>query len=301
MGNPAGVVLAAERLDTAMMQHLAQAVRFNETVFILPSDCADLRLRYFTPGQEVDLCGHATTAAFIALHMHGFLPDTGFPRALTLKTRAGLLPITVELGPQDEPWVVMTQNPARFAVFQGDRAALAKALGVDQQDFHQDLPILYGSTGVWTLVVPVRDLAAIRRMQPRNAEFPDILREMPTASIHPFCLEVVDPTADMHARHFSSPYSGTVEDPVTGTASGVLGAYYREFVQAAGDQAPPLLVEQGLEVGRDGRVRVWAVKENASYAVRIAGTGCLVGELTVDLEPAAVATLAVRPPAEERQ
>lgn len=211
---------------------MAQAVRFNETVFILPSDCANLRLRYFTPGQEIDLCGHATTAAFIALHMHGFLPDTGFPRALTLKTRAGLLPITVELGPQDEPWVVMTQNPARFAVFQGDRAALAKALAVD-------------------------------------------------------------PAADMHARHFSLPYSGT--------ASGVLGAYYREFVQAAGDQAPPLLVEQGLEVGRDGRVRVWAVKENASYAVRIAGTGCLVGELTVDLEPAAVATLAVRPPAEERQ
>jgi len=236
MGNPASVVLAAERLDTAMMQHLPQAVGFNETVFVLPSDCANLRLRYFTLGQEVDLCGHATISAFIALHMHGFFPGTGFPRALTLKTRAGLLPITVELGPQDEPWVVMTQYPARFAVFQGDRAALA-----------------------------------------------------------------VDPAADMHARHFSSPYSGTVEDPVTGTASGVLNAYYREFVQAAGDQAQPLLVEQGLEVGRDGRVRVWAVKENASYAVRIAGTGCLLDELTVDLEPAAVTTLAVRPPAEERQ
>ena len=30
----------------------------------------------------------------------------------------------------------------------------------------------------------------------------------------------------MHGRHFSSAYAGTIEDPVTGTASGVMGAYY---------------------------------------------------------------------------
>lgn len=51
---------------------------------------------------------------------------------------------------------------------------------------------------------------------------------MPKASVHPFCMKTYDRDADMHARHFSSPYSGTIEDAVTGTASGVMGAFIGE-------------------------------------------------------------------------
>ena len=87
----------------------------------------------------------------------------------------------------------------------------------------------------------------------------------------------------MHARHFSTPSSGTVEDPVTGTASGVLGAYYREFVDGVWDGTSPLVVEQGIEIGRDGRVYVWALKNADRYEVRIAGTACFVEERTVTL------------------
>ena len=65
MGNPAGVVLDADGLSDATMQAIAQAVGFNETAFVLPSTRADLRLRYFTPGHEVDLCGHATVGSFV--------------------------------------------------------------------------------------------------------------------------------------------------------------------------------------------------------------------------------------------
>lgn len=60
MGNPAGVVLHADDLDVESMQSIAKSVGFNETVFILKSDKADYRLRYFTPGHEMNLCGHAT-------------------------------------------------------------------------------------------------------------------------------------------------------------------------------------------------------------------------------------------------
>jgi trans-2,3-dihydro-3-hydroxyanthranilate isomerase len=64
MGNPAGVVFDANRLlDETRMQELACAVGFNETVFVLPSDRADIRLRYYTPGHEISLCGHGTVAA----------------------------------------------------------------------------------------------------------------------------------------------------------------------------------------------------------------------------------------------
>jgi PhzF family phenazine biosynthesis protein len=78
-----------------------------------------------------------------------------------------------------------------------------------------------------------------------------------------------------------------VEDPVTGTASGVLGAYHREFIQA-GASAPlpsssPLIVEQGQEVGRDGRVSVWVDTRGEGHHVRVGGTGCFVRELEIEL------------------
>ncbi len=111
----------------------------------------------------------------------------------------------------------MTQAPSQFIPFAGDRAAIAQAIGLDVSDLDTSLPIVYGSTGIWTLILPVRGLDAMRRMQPQNALFPALLTEQPRASIHPICFETVDPTANMHARHFSSPYAGTVEDPVTGT------------------------------------------------------------------------------------
>ena len=178
----------------------------------------------------------------------------------------------------------MAQAPARFAPWTGRPAELAGVLGIAIDDLHPDLPIVYGSTGLWTLVVPVRGLDAMARMKPPTADFPAVLAEMSGASIHPFCLETIDPAAQLHARHFSSPRSGTVEDPVTGTASGVLGAYHREHV--APDPASPLLVEQGQEIGRDGRVRVWVERRDGAWAVRVGGTGCVVREMAIEVPDA---------------
>jgi PhzF family phenazine biosynthesis protein len=277
-GNPAGVLLDAECLGEAAMQAVARAVGFNETAFVLPSSRADLRLRYFTPGHEVDLCGHATIGSFVALLQHDRLPGDGFPKRLTVETGAGVLAVTVDLGEAGEPVVIMDQAPARFEPFGGDRDALAGVLGLRAEDLHPTLPVVYGSTGLWTLLVPVRGLDAMRRMTPHTGRFPAVLAERPGASIHPFCLETIDRAAHAHARHFSSPRSGTVEDPVTGTASGVLGAYYRAHVAA--DAPAPLLVEQGQEIGRDGRVRVWV---DGADRVRVGGTACFVREMLIDL------------------
>lgn len=82
----------------------------------------------------------------------------------------------------------------------------------------------------------------------------------------------------MHARHFSAPGSGTIEDPVTGTASGVLGAYYQEFICGQPRMSQPIVIEQGYEVDREGKVLVWAEKNNDKYTVRIAGSAVLAGQ-----------------------
>lgn len=124
----------------------------------------------------------------------------------------------------------MKQVTSQFKEFKGSRLALAEAIGHKESDLDTNIPILYGNTGLWTLLIPIKELRLFSKMAVKNDLFPSILAEITHASIHPFCLETYDVNAIMHGRHFSSPYSGTSEDPVTGTASGVMGAYYITYV-----------------------------------------------------------------------
>ena len=74
-GNPAGVVLDADGLTDEEMQNIAYQMGFNETTFVWSSDEADLALRFFTPGQEMALCGHGMLATLFALKTKGLLPN----------------------------------------------------------------------------------------------------------------------------------------------------------------------------------------------------------------------------------
>lgn len=269
-GNPAGVVLEAEELTEQMMQHVATRVDFNETAFVKSSELADFRIRYFTPGHETLLCGHATMGAVYALYRAGKLPNLDF----TIETGAGVLPIHVEEG--DEVRITMQHAKSQFLPFVGSKQELAEAIGLAETDLVEDLPIVYGSTGAWTFLVPVEKLASFAKMQPLIARFPKILADRPTCSVHPFCLETQFDDVDMHARHFSSPFSGTTEDVATGTASGVMGAYYKEFIDHEKVTPYTLVVEQGMEIEKDGRIYV-----HVDETIAISGTAVFVKEWDV--------------------
>ncbi|CAG9613826.1 putative isomerase YddE [Bacillus rhizoplanae] len=281
MGNPAEVVLHADKLTENEMQNIAYQVGFNETAFLMPSRVADWRIRYFTPGYEMDLCGHGTVAAIYALQTRGLIEKTG---NLTIETKAGILPIQAETDLHSGSYITMKQANPQFQEFYGSRKELAACIGLHENDLEENLPIVYGSTGNWTLLVPVKKLESFRKMKPNNKLFPSILKEMPRASIHSFCLETYDSNAHIHARHFSSPYAGTIEDPVTGATSGVMGAYYTTFIEGEFKDTREFLVEQGHEIGKDGRVRAKVRKEsNDTLEAEISGSAVYVDEFEVVL------------------
>ena len=60
-GNPAGVIELAEFLDEDLMISIAKENGYSETAFYTANG-EDYNLRWFTPSQEVELCGHATLA-----------------------------------------------------------------------------------------------------------------------------------------------------------------------------------------------------------------------------------------------
>ena len=72
-GNPAAVCLPERELPADVMQMIAKENNLSETAFVLPSENGqNWSLRWFTPGGEIDLCGHATLAtAFVLMSATG--------------------------------------------------------------------------------------------------------------------------------------------------------------------------------------------------------------------------------------
>jgi PhzF family phenazine biosynthesis protein len=74
-GNPAGVVIDADRLSSAQKLKVAQTIGLSETAFVSASSSATIKLEFYTPSRQIAHCGHATVAAFSLLRQLGVLHD----------------------------------------------------------------------------------------------------------------------------------------------------------------------------------------------------------------------------------
>ena len=91
-GNPAAVCIPDSRLSDKLMLDIAKENNLSETAFVFKTD-TDFELRWFTPGGEIDLCGHATLAAARILmdkNMNTTGKDT---KRLIFRTRSGRLTV----------------------------------------------------------------------------------------------------------------------------------------------------------------------------------------------------------------
>ena len=276
-GNPAGVVPEGEGLSDAQMQSIASELNdVSETVFILPANTgdADLRLRFFTSTTEVDLCGHATIAALFTLAWTGRITGMDETRNIRAETPVGVLELGLEFAGGQLTWATMEQLAPKLAPAPGAERA-AEVLGLVPEQLAAGLEIGCCSTGIWVCYVPLADLAALAavRIQPDliQALWPD---NDELCGVYAFAFHNNQTT---QGRFFSPPQYGIFEDPVTGTASGGLGAYLMD----RGCIAPgaELIAHQGVEMGRAGRVRVRR-NENGHMAISGQATpifrGCLL-------------------------
>lgn len=273
-GNAAGVVPDAAGLSDAQMGAVAAELAASETAFLTDSDEADRRVRYFTPTQEVDLCGHAT----IASHAHLYAAGVIGAGEHSLETNAGVLTIRVT----DDGVVWMTQAEPSVRRVDVDYDGLGGALGIDPaalRDVGADLPPAVVSTGLPWLLVPVNFLERLGDADPDPAAVGALADEVDAVGIYPFTFDTLSADATLHARAFA-PGAGVPEDPVTGTAAGCCGAYLRAFDAFDGDFPDEVRIEQGQFVDRGGLVRVRAP---ADGEIRVGGRAAIAldGSITV--------------------
>ena len=247
-GNPAGVVPDATDLTDDQMQAIAAELGASETAFVRPSDDADRQLRFFTPEREVDLCGHATVAAFASLY------EQATVSADTYSVETGVGVLDVEIEPEGTVW--LTQSPPAIRPVDLDVERVADALGLDTSaltEVGEDLPLSRVSTGFPFLVVPVGYFEQLSAVDPDLDAIESLCEDVDAEGLYAFTFDTLESAATLHGRAFV-PLAGIPEDPVTGTASGAVAAYLRHH--GALDQPDPLVFEQGHFLGRPGTVLV---------------------------------------------
>ncbi|SHL01520.1 phenazine biosynthesis protein PhzF family [Alicyclobacillus tolerans] len=270
-GNPAGVVPLANGLTEEDMQKIAREINASETVFITTASNsqADLRLRYFTPTQEVDLCGHATIGSMVALAEQGRLSEDILREGrCKIETQVGVL--SVSLYNEDGRYrAEMAQlSPQIKAVDDSLRDELAQALGLSVDKLSTEWPLAMCSTGLWDLFVPVSNLGDMAHMQPNLHQIAQICRALRVASLHVYCSKTIEDKHHFHCRDFS-PAVGVPEDPATGTASGVLlGLLVSE---GRADIGKTYWLEQGYEIGRPSQIATQSFYEGSVLQICVSG------------------------------
>ncbi len=275
-GNPAGVVLDPPALSPGEMTRTA--VRLNplsETAFVRPpdpaasGDPAPHRLRYFAPGGEVDLCGHATAAAFGALALAGRLGE--LPADVASTAPGGDVRGRIEA--EDDGVVVWLDMPVpRRVDVELDVEAIAEAVGLPYEVMASRPAAAVEDVGIRVALLPVADLAALDAMRPDFHRLREIGAPHRIIVYYAF---VLDPDAGrVRARSFA-PAVDIDEDPATGTAAASLGAYLaREHLI---DPTAELRIRQGEAMGYPSEIRL-RVEHHGGTPARIRVGGHVRGE-----------------------
>jgi PhzF family phenazine biosynthesis protein len=196
-GNPAAICPLQEWLPDHMLQSIASENNLAETAYFVPAG-DHFQLRWFTPGCEVDLCGHATLAS--AFVLFEYLNQTG--ETIRFDTKSG------ELAVSRNGELLTLDFPARPPSPIQPDPALVKAVGGNPIEVlaARDVLLVYHSDAEVRALAP--DMAALAKL-----DYFGFIATAPGA------------TCDFVSRFFA-PAKGVPEDAVTGSSHTTLIPYW---------------------------------------------------------------------------
>ena len=263
-GNQLAVFTDGRGLTDAEMQSLARETNLSETTFILPRDAATenregVRVRIFTVEEELPFAGHPTlgTATVIRNYAHR--------DKVALHLNVGKIPIEFTQQSGGLAFGEMQQKDPEFIEIH-NAVEVAKIGGLAPEDIRADAPIQTVSTGNRFVIVPVKSLAAIQKLQFNHAAAKTYLESHSGKFFFWICAQATHPEAKFHARMIF--YNG--EDPATGSAAGPAVAWMVKHGLVASDER--VVIEQGVEIGRRSHMFVRAqLEKDRVHDVRVGG------------------------------
>ncbi|WP_344682046.1 PhzF family phenazine biosynthesis isomerase [Saccharopolyspora taberi] len=228
-GNPVAVFLDAEGLSPELMQRIAREMNLSETTFVLPAEAdGDVRVRIFTPVNELPFAGHPTLGTAIALG------ETFSGDRLGMETHMGTIPFDLKREGGRVVSASMRQPVPDWWEFERADELLA-ALGLEKST----LPVEIYRNGPRHVFVGLESVAALSAVNPDHralADFPDMATNCFAGS-----------GSQWRSRMFSPAY-GVVEDAATGSAAGPLALHL--IRHGLVEYGQPVTITQGVEIGR---------------------------------------------------
>ncbi len=265
-GNQAGVALLGEAPfpDEELMRALAGELKHSETAFVRRTGENAFHIRYFTPAEEVDLCGHATIAAFTVLRETGAV-GTG---SCGLRTRSGSLEI--EVGPESV-WMDMAPPADGREFSEKEQKRLYSAYGLTLADRPAGLEPQAVSTGLLDILLPVKSAEVLDHAVQNEPEVTELSRQHGVVGVHMFCPgDGGGITA--RCRNFAPLYA-IPEEAATGTSNGALTYYlYRRGLVREGAENCFL---QGEAMGKPSEIVSRLFTGPSGVRVRVGGPAVL--------------------------
>ncbi|MBO0453755.1 PhzF family phenazine biosynthesis protein [Candidatus Enterococcus murrayae] len=210
-GNKAGVVLFEKDLTTTNKKEIAKQLGYAETAFVSESHVADYKFAYFTPKEEVDLCGHATIGAFVILMHQNKLSKNQY----TIETNSGILAIEIE-----GDTIFMEQNRPVFH----DRLSPQELVDCfDSHTVDDNCPIQIVSTGLKDILIPIKSETELHNLRPNFKGIEEISRKYDVVGTHLFAFN----GDRIICRNFAPRYDIN-EESATGTSNAALACFLYE-------------------------------------------------------------------------
>ena len=236
------------------MQAIANEMNFSETTFVLPAERADtdVRLRIFTPANELPMAGHPTIGSAFALARAGVI--AAGREQFVFGLGVGPTPVALTWRGADLSFAWMTQPNPTFADPVADRAAVAAALVAAGDGTGRRAA---GAGRLVRRAVSLRaagDARAPWTPPPRCRRCSRRCSRSTGSGAHGVFIFSPEPAPDggdratVYSRMFA-PELGVIEDPATGSASGPLGCYLVRHQLVAPEAAGAMLSLQGVEDG----------------------------------------------------
>ena len=270
-GNPAGVVLLDNDFPPlARMLQTAAELRYSETAFVKALSPGHYHTRYFTPTSEVDVCGHATIAAFHALAEAGLCSA-----ASENQTAAGLLHIEIA----DDVIYMDMAPPRRQPGPENDKeldelyAVMGAASGWRHIRFRPEAI----SIGLADILMPVASTAVLDALAPDFAALAALSGRYNVTGVHAFAF---GDGGQLHCRNFA-PLFGINEEAATGTSNGALTYYL--YLNGCIQANSETMFIQGEAMGRPSQIRSWLHTNGSNVQIQVGGQAATLAQGTIFL------------------
>ncbi|NYB74062.1 PhzF family phenazine biosynthesis protein [Sedimentibacter hydroxybenzoicus DSM 7310] len=271
-GNGAGVFLLDKELTNEKKQQIAADIGLSETAFVLMDDENNYNVSFFTPLCEVDLCGHATIAAFFYLGLTGYIKGFNEVKRAYQHTKLGKLEIDAVFKGSTIDYVLMQQQtPQIYDEFDGeDLGEIAGSLNISVENIGlKDLIIkpTIVSTGLKDVIIPVKSRDILNKLDVNMKLINDLSHIYDVVGYHVYTID----NNQVFARNFA-PRVGIDEECATGTSNGALGCllYSKNII------SDEFSVIQGESMNEASQIFVKVENINGTLDVRVGGKASIV-------------------------